>query len=177
MKQIIQIINKKNQNIEIDGSLSQEILVFLVVPKNQKVNCEMKFTNIKSNKDVITWVKILLLEKSHLNLSLDINVDINANKNIKNTKINWQANILTTGKSMAVINPIMKISTNKITANHGVSYHKINNDHLLYLQSRGKNLKASENILKYAFFQTDIEKITDLKQKSQVINYLKKSIQ
>lgn len=72
--------------------------------------------------------------------------------------------------------PCLEIEADDVKAGHAATIGKVDSEEMFYLQSRGIDKKAAEELLVMSFFESQLALIIDLKTREHVRDIVKKSL-
>ncbi|MFT8229642.1 MAG: SufD family Fe-S cluster assembly protein [Enterobacterales bacterium] len=99
---------------------------------------------------------------------------IKVNKNAAKTNANMvNNNLLIDPFSKIYTDPKLEIYDDDVKCSHGSTTNNINNDQILYLQSRSLSYNLSRQLLLFAFAQSVINEIKCITTRSLILNYTK----
>lgn len=101
-------------------------------------------------------IKALLKDKSSLKLKPKIVINRGAKATDSSLKVSV---LMLSDQAKAQVIPALEISEKEVIAGHGVTIGKLDQEQLIYLQTRGLSQKQAEELLSNAFIQDIISEI------------------
>ncbi|MGN1379095.1 MAG: SufD family Fe-S cluster assembly protein [Bacilli bacterium] len=146
-KLIINIFNEKKTNIDINIIQNNNSLLIINCTCINYEDCHIDL-NVKikgnNNKCIINFRGI-----AYENVNI-VNVCVNANDNTQGNEIIENLKGLCENGSI-IINPILEINTNEVVASHFVTIGPLDQNMILYLESKGISKENVKQLLKKSF--------------------------
>lgn len=146
-KLIINIFNEKDKNIDINIIQNNNSLLIINYTSINYEDCQINI-NIKikgnNNKCIVNFRGIACENVNN------VNVCVNANNNTQGNEIVENLKGLCEDGSI-IINPILEINTNEVSASHFVTIGPLNRNMILYLKSKGISKENVTRLLKKSF--------------------------
>ena len=146
-KLIINIFNEKDKNIDINIIQNNNSLLIINYTSINYEDCQINI-NIKikgnNNKCIINFRGIACENVNN------VNVCVNTNNNTQGNEIAQNLKGLCEDGSI-IINPILEINTNEVSASHFVTIGPLNQNMILYLKSKGISKENVTRLLKKSF--------------------------
>lgn len=164
-------INTKEIHFDFEEENSEIIfLCFILGAGKNKFPFETTSNHRSPKTKGHYYIRGLTFDQSEIEYKGNLNIKPNA----KHTDcyLSSHAMMLSENSKVTLI-PCLEIETDDVKASHTASIGKIDEDLLYYLQTRGLNKKAGQNLLIKSFFEADLQKIPD----KNIKNFLAKEIE
>lgn len=146
-------------------AVSAEIILLYVLPKNGELNVTTIANHKAPHTKCLTKVRGILADGSVSNYTGKILIE----KSAQQTSSFLDDKVLVVGeKTKNNSRPILMIEADDVSASHGASTGRINEDEIYYLQSRGLNKIEAEKLIIEGFFAQLTFEIKDEKIKQEV---------
>ncbi len=166
-KKITYLIITKKSKININLHLKEDntnLEFFVIWLSKDKENCTFNIqTNIESSNTIVN-IYMLWLLWDHANTNMSWNVILSAN--ISKSAGHLQEEKLILWKNVKINSiPRLDVYSSDIQASHWLKIHKLDDEKLFYMQSKGLSTKQSKQLITKSHINSILDKFTSFEKK------------
>lgn len=129
-------------------NISAEISILYKLMHKENVRIKLECNHKAQNTSCLARIKGVLMDEA----KAEITGKVNIGKNAKGTITSLHSNVLVLGTGIACVSqPIMEVKNKDVTASHGSTIGRVNEESMLYLTSRGLERREAEDLVVAGF--------------------------